>query len=292
MFTGTTKFAEIICKFIDFGPSTFCENWKWKLDPYKIDASINNKYQLMINQCLNKNLIIDKLLYEVQDGFFMRQVFSIIGGGTLWRYIRKKNNDIILGYYVNKDWNEITLIEDYSKSSGNMAFEYLGNIFPAFGINHEILSFHGALIEYQGNGIVISAPSGTGKTTHARLWRDYKKALIINGDKVICKKIHNIWHGFGLPWSGTSGEQINRKVPLKAFVILQRGKKNKAMKILDNCSLGLVLPNLQCPTWDNKMVSKVLCLLDDFLSNIPVIKLECCPDKESVDVLLNQIERL
>ena len=44
---------------------------------------------------------------------------------------------------------------------------------------------HGAVIEYEGNGYMFSADSGTGKTTHILLWRKFlgDKVKIVNGDK-------------------------------------------------------------------------------------------------------------
>ncbi|MGN0204726.1 MAG: hypothetical protein ACI4BB_09290 [Coprococcus sp.] len=168
-----------------------------------------------------------------------------------------------------------------------MAFEYLGHIIPHVLLKHDILTFHGVLMEYEGQGIIISAPSGTGKTTHARLWRDYKNALIINGDRATCRKVDGIWTGFGLPWSGTSGEQINRSVPLKALVVLERGEANEACRMAGLEAFGAVLPHVQCPVWDKELVGKAMELTDDFLREVPVIRLRCRPDVESVEVLRN-----
>ena len=64
---------------------------------------------------------------------------------------------------------------------------------------------HGVLMEWQGKGIILTASSGTGKTTHARLWREYENALIINGDRVLIRKEEGQWYAFGTPWSGSSG---------------------------------------------------------------------------------------
>ncbi len=48
---------------------------------------------------------------------------------------------------------------------------------------------HASLISFDGKGYAFSAPSGYGKSTHARLWRGYfgSRVLILNGDKPIIK---------------------------------------------------------------------------------------------------------
>ena len=202
------------------------------------------------------------------------------------------SGETLLSYTVNHTWSEIVFAEDRSMTAGQMAFEYLGHIFPACGLMKDMLTFHGVLLEYSGYGLIISAPSGTGKTTHARLWRDRKRALIINGDRAACRKKGGIWTGFGIPWSGTSGEQVNRSVPVKALVVLERGGENCASRIAGREAFGAVLPHVQCPAWDAQLTGRMLGLLDDFLRNIPVIRLRCLPDGEAADVLAKAVEDL
>ena len=231
-------------------------------------------------------------LQSEEAGFFDRLVFRLEDGGTLWRYVRRKNQNVILSYMVTPDWGTITLLEDYSDTAGQLAFEYLGQIMPSVLLNHHILTFHGVLMEHNGRGIIISADSGVGKTTHARLWRDHRNALIINGDRATCRNVNGVWTGFGLPWSGSSGEQINRSVPLQALVVLERGEVNQAHPVTGLEAFGGVLPHMQCPVWDEELTGTAMDLLDDFLGAIPVIRLRCRPDVEAVEVLQKVLEEL
>ena len=291
MLLSNVKFANIVCRFENFGSNSFCDSWKWKVDPYKCD---DKDYSLKIRNMTSTEdyPVMGNLLYNCQDGFFMRQVFEADEKKTVWRYIRKKNGNVLLAFLVSEKLDEIVLLEDNTHSNGQMAFEYLGHLFPMCILNQKILNFHGVLLEYHGAGIIISAPSGTGKTTHARLWRDYKNALIINGDRATCGKEDNVWQGWGLPWSGTSGEQINRKVKIKAMVVLERSLQNEAHLVDKKDRLRYVLPHLQCPTWDSELVGMGLDLLDDFLLQIPVIRLCCRADNEAVDVLEQVLKKI
>lgn len=141
------------------------------------------------------------------------------------------------------------------------------------------------LMEYEGNGIIISAASGTGKTTHARLWRDLRRALIINGDRAVCAKTAEGWTGYGLPWSGTSGEQINRSVAIRALVVLHRGETNEAHRISALEAFHQVFAHVLYPSWDKALAEKMMDLLESFLRDVPIFLLSCRPDAESVDVL-------
>lgn len=273
----------MLCQFRQYGSSSFCDSWEWKLDPY----SVYDRHQPVDLYIENADVAIDEetALYEQQDGFFLRRISRTKEGGTLWQYLRKKNLNVLLSYHVSADWKRITLLKDHSSSCGQMAFEYLAHLLTACMLAHGLLTFHGVLMEYEGNGIIISAASGTGKTTHARLWRDLRRALIINGDRAVCAKTAEGWTGYGLPWSGTSGEQINRSVVIRALVVLRRGETNEAHRISALEAFHQVFAHVLYPSWDKALAEKMMDLLESFLRDVPIFLLSCRPDAESVDVL-------
>ena len=275
--------AGMLCQFRQYRSSSFCDSWEWKLDPY----SVYDRHQPVDLYIENADVAIDEetVLYEQQDGFFLRRISRTKEGGTLWQYLRKKNLNVLLSYHVSADWKRITLLKDHSSSCGQMAFEYLAHLLTACMLAHGLLTFHGVLMEYEGNGIIISAASGTGKTTHARLWRDLRRALIINGDRAVCAKTAEGWTGYGLPWSGTSGEQINRSVAIRALVVLRRGETNEAHRISALEAFHQVFAHVLYPSWDKALTEKMMDLLESFLRDVPIFLLSCRPDAESVDVL-------
>lgn len=291
----TARFADLGVTFQDFIVHELYDQWQWKIDPYLTpDAAFPFRHITVKRSRPARSVATAGLLLLRQEtsGFFRRQVFRNSNGGTLWQFLRSQGNTVCLQYAVSPDWREITLLCDNTKTAGLVAFEYLGQMFPACALTFGLLTFHGVLMEYEGHGVIISAPSGTGKTTHARLWRDYKHALIINGDRAACRKADGVWTGSGLPWSGTSGEQINRSVPVTALVVLERGEQNEAHCVTGSEAFGAVLPHVQCPVWDAELTDKAMELMDDFLSEVPVIRLCCRPDAESVSVLLKALEEL
>jgi len=52
-------------------------------------------------------------------------------------------------------------------------------------VQYDTFLFHGSCVAVDGEGYLFTAPSGTGKSTHARLWREYlgERAVMINDDK-------------------------------------------------------------------------------------------------------------
>ncbi|MDO5410059.1 MAG: hypothetical protein Q4F21_06330 [Lachnospiraceae bacterium] len=269
--------------------------WSWKIDPYKSSFSIAGSH-LVIERTFDNRTIkeLEKLvlLQGETAGQFERRIYKDPNGGTLWLLMQIQKQKIYLLYHMSEELNCITLLQDNTNSAGTMAFAHLTWLMPGVFLKYDNLTFHGVLLEHENRGIIISAASGTGKTTHARLWRDLKNALIINGDRALCKNMDGKWRGYGMPWSGTSGEQMNRNIPITALVILKQSKTNhtEILKGLD--AFAAVMKNLQYPRWNAGLAGTALDLVNEFLSDIPIIKLYCRPDDEAVDVLNTALESL
>ena len=96
--------------------------------------------------------------------------------------------------------------------------------------------------------MLFSAPCGTGKSTHTRLWTEYfgkERAVIINDDKPAIQLINDVFYVYGTPWSGKNNIHSNIKVPLQAIVFIEQSINNnvdtlssrEAVKLLMNQSL-------------------------------------------------------
>lgn len=292
-FTCRSTIAQTRFLFDNFNRTGLMNTWTWKLDPYRTEADTDWQADVVIR---NADDLTDEtlesnagVLSNEHSGFFRREVLRAADGGTLWRFVRKVSGEVYLSYKVSPDYKEVSLLNDKTESAGTVAFEYLNQMMPAIQLAQGVLTFHSALLEFDGAGFAICADSGTGKTTHARLWRDCKNALILNGDRGVFRKGESGWTAFGTPWSGTSGEQINRRAPLKALVLLERGSENNARKLSGPEAFRALFPHLLYPNWDRLMTMQAMELLDDLLCNIPAYRLTCRPDAEAVEVLYRAI---
>lgn len=284
------RIANIRIKFSIIGTEPLWTTWKWNLDPYLIPVP-STQFDCTIalggKAFFAQQEVTDSLfqLYNMQSGFFQKQIHYTQSKDTIWSYIRSKNKMAYLQFEVSSDWRKIVLLRDSTNTAGQVAFEYLSQIMPGVFLKHNLLTFHSALVEYQGQAFAVCAPSGTGKTTHARLWRDSKNALILNGDRAVVGKSGAGWTAYGTPWSGTSGEQINRHAPLKALVVLERAPQNSVERLQGLSAFGSVLPHLLYPAWDKPLAVTAIDGLNDLLETVPVYRLRCRPDAGAVDVL-------
>lgn len=148
-----------------------------------------------------------------------------------------------------------------------------------------VLLMHGSCIAYQNQGVLFSAPSGTGKSTHVRLWQEVfqDEITIVNDDKPLVSAGLEVPMIYGTPWAGKHSLQRNIAVPLKAIVILQRGAENKIEKIGQMDGFVYMMKQVFRPE-DSALVSNVTRLLYDMLGKIEVYKMSCNMSKEAAMV--------
>ncbi len=142
--------------------------------------------------------------------------------------------------------------------------------------------FHGAVISYGGKGYLFTAPSGTGKTTHISLWRDYIDGVeIVNGDKPILRIENGEAEAFATPYSGKEGYQNGKSIMLSGLCIIKRGTENKIKKVNAGSVLSEIMNQVYLP-YEAEAVVKTLDLLDALFKAVPVYVLECDISREAV----------
>jgi hypothetical protein len=155
-------------------------------------------------------------------------------------------------------------------------------------LSHNAFFIHSSFISVNGKAILFSAPCGTGKSTQASLWKKYRDAETINGDKAGVL-VENGIYACGVPFCGTSGICKNKTLPLGAIVLLNQAPVNTIRKlkgveaiqnVLQNVYLDLIAPNEQAAIVD---------LLIELLKTVPVYSFGCTPDENAVITLENKL---
>lgn len=95
-------------------------------------------------------------------------------------------------------------------------------------VQREVLLMHGSTVAVDGRAYLFTAPCGTGKSTHTRLWREVfgDRAVMVNDDKPFLKQTGDAVLACGSPWTGKHGIGTNVCVPLGGICILSRGREN------------------------------------------------------------------
>ena len=141
---------------------------------------------------------------------------------------------------------------------------------------YDIFLFHGSVISVDGQGYLFTAKSGTGKSTHTRLWREYfgDRAVMVNDDKPLLKITDGGVTVCGTPWDGKHHLSTNIEVPLKAICILERGVENEIGPVSAQDALPMLLQQSHRPADPAKM-GKYLTLMDKLSKTAGLYRLRC-----------------
>jgi hypothetical protein len=149
----------------------------------------------------------------------------------------------------------------------------------------DTLLFHGSVISVDGQGYLFTAVSGTGKSTHTRLWRERfgDRCVVVNDDKPLLRITEHEVLACGTPWDGKHRLSTNTMVPLKGLVILERGERNEIVPISAGEAFPMLLQQCHRPS-DAAGLSKTLCLLDQITQKTGLYRLKCNMDPEAAQV--------
>ncbi|MGN1181742.1 MAG: hypothetical protein ACI4SR_01960 [Faecalibacillus sp.] len=161
----------------------------------------------------------------------------------------------------------------------------------AIFLHYQALFFHASQISINGVGILFTAPSGTGKSTQARLWERFESAHIVCNDRTIVRKINDQWMTYGYPLDGSQPVANNEKNRLGAIVILKQGKINVVERYNIAKMLSLLIEQIVLDTWNSEMKEKAMSLLVEVVKDIPVYVLTCTPDINAVMTLKKQLQK-
>jgi len=141
---------------------------------------------------------------------------------------------------------------------------------------YDTLLFHGSSIAVDCEGYLFTAKSGTGKSTHTRLWREMlvERAVMINDDKPFLGIHENGVKVYGSPWNGKHGLGNNICVPLKAICILERGAENEISPISAAQALPMLMQQSHRPG-NKSNFPKYMELLDRLAGGVAFYRLKC-----------------
>ena len=152
-------------------------------------------------------------------------------------------------------------------------------------IDRGILLFHSAAIRMDGKAYLFTAPSGTGKSTHIKLWRKrFGKAVgIINGDKPLISVTKDEIRAWGTPWDGKEHWSANVSAPIAGICQIARGEKNVIRRVAPEEALSQLFTQTYRPETPDGM-RKTVQLLAEISRRVPFWQLKCNMSMEAAEV--------
>lgn len=182
-----------------------------------------------------------------------------------------RENDFEIFHYPTKlDYDDLVYLET-------------GRLFLRTLITNDGFYLHSSSVAFEGKGYLFSADSGTGKSTHTKLWHQTfgEDAKIFNDDKTPLRRLEGIWYAYGAPWCGKDNININMKVPVAGICFLKQGTENRIRRLTQAEAVSKIISQTICKFKDVERLDLMLSHVEKIVQEIPVFELENRPEPEA-----------
>ena len=159
-------------------------------------------------------------------------------------------------------------------------------LWVAYGLmtlQRDTLAVHSSCIIYQDKAVLFLGESGTGKSTHTRLWREHiEGAVLLNDDSPMIRVEEGKVWAYGSAWSGKTPCYKQERYELVACVRLSQAPYNRIQKLSVLQAYGAIHPSCAPEfAYDDALYDEVSRIIGQILSVVPCFHLACLPDREA-----------
>lgn len=182
---------------------------------------------------------------------------------------------------IRSDWQALQKAQPHLSDED---CEYLctGGSFYRQLLNFDGMLLHASAVVLDGYAFLFSAPCGTGKSTHTKLWLKVfgDRAFILNDDKPALRFEDGVWYAYGTPWSGKHDISTNVRAPVAGICFLRQAKENVIRPFSGSKAIFALLEQTARPAGP-QLRGQLMMLLDKLLTNLPVWEMGCNMDPQA-----------
>lgn len=200
---------------------------------------------------------------------------------------------------------EYIAISEHNFATGTMLLH--GAASDGFALNNVLMMYyafatarsftllmHASVIVKDGMGYLFLGKSGTGKSTHTRLWlANIAGCELLNDDNPIVSFDKDTGRAtvFGSPWSGKTPCYKNLSVPIGAIVRLEQAPRNEIRREGPARAFASLLPSCSSLREAEELNNGVIDTVKLLAAHLPAYHLKCLPDSEAVMLSFNTIKQ-
>lgn len=231
------------------------------------------------------DFIKDRLIYSVNtEELGMLYHYSDSEGRYIFRMVEPDGKRTIIVIDCNSGGQLIDVKSNWDeiRSAGALRF----SLWVAYSITSAYnlrIPIHSSTIVYDRKAVLFLGESGTGKSTHTKLWlNNIPGAFLLNDDCPIVNIVSGQVVVYGSPWSGKTPCYVNEHYPVAAFVRIVRAPYNKMTKLSNLGAFAALYPSCPPALANDTPLSDIICqILSSIIERVPVYRLECLPNSDA-----------
>lgn len=143
--------------------------------------------------------------------------------------------------------------------------------------------FHSSTVNRGGKAYMFLGPSGTGKSTHSRLWLRYiEGSRLLNDDNPVVRIDEDgRAEVYGSPWSGKTPCYVNEHYPIGGIVGLAQAPHNKIRRMSPIEAYATLSSSISGKRWDRRIADGLHRTLNALVAAVGVWRMDCLPDEEA-----------
>lgn len=244
--------------------------------------------------------IVDKLpqIRKTEPVFI---TYHFQDGSENWRLLKKGNTYIYkspLKYnkqlmVVNKTFDRVNAYLLPKKDKGwvwktcDIIYDFLQVLLINYFAqrNEGIFTHAMGVKDLDDRGLLFVGKSGCGKSTTARLWHRHSKAMVLNDDRIIMRKVKGKFLIYGSPWHGDFNDYFTSRMEsasLEKLFFIHHSLNNTARRISQKEAFNLLYPNLFPTFWDKECLENIVSFCQDLIKSVPCYSLGFVNDKNII----------
>ena len=182
---------------------------------------------------------------------------------------------------------------DFDESKNSFLSWYCMVAFAQSALVHKCIMVHASVVVNNKIGYAFLGKSGTGKSTHSKLWVNHIPGFtLLNDDNPAVRIINNEVRVYGTPWSGKTKCYINDSKPLKGLVRLKQYSENIFTSLKNKDALIAILPSCSAIRWNLNLYNTLVNILIELLSMVSVGELKCLPNETAAQLCYTELKKL
>lgn len=202
----------------------------------------------------------------------------------LFRVSMSREGEIVSVMECKADWSEVNLYMRVECT--RFAIDNAAMLVYAFATaDKKTLLFHSSVTVRNNYAYMFLGHSGTGKSTHSRMWKAaFPDAELINDDNPAVRIENGVVQVYGTPWSGKTPCYKNTSAPVAALVQLAQAPQNEIHRLRMTQAYPYILASVSGLKVLPEMMDRLYESIAELLELTPVYKLECLPNPEAAQL--------
>lgn len=281
-------------------------------------ANVNFLYQYYPNMSISEDSAIFNFISNIKDMADVKNSIYILPSNHL-KIDVEKNGDLISETPVWKNYlfdgkayylfspngeSDVALLEVQDSSFSNMKtyvykMDFSKQPLPicVTGLilqqklfyNNTGFLMHGATINLNNKGIILTGNSGVGKSTLSKLFTTHADCEQITDDRFILSKHENGYLSYGNPLDFKIERNKNKSIPIKKIFFLSHGDKNSIKQLSYRDALNKLITISLLPYWDREKLNICIKEIESIAHKIECFDFSFFPDESAVDFLVKDI---